>query len=178
MQELLVNTSNDGTKILLVENGILIEKYEEKPDKEKIEGNIYLGIVENVLPGMQSAFVNIGQEKNTFIHIRDIIPKVSDETGNKNEKFSKYNIKDYLKQGMPILVQVRKDSTSIKGARISTHLSLPGRFVVLMPSQNFITISQKIDKEEERERLKNIVKKNLPDGYGAIVRTSAVGKSE
>ena len=178
MQELLVNTSNDGTKILLVENGNLIEKYEERLDKEKIEGNIYLGIVENVLPGMQSAFVNIGQEKNTFIHIRDIIPKASDETGNKNEKFSKYNIKDYLKQGMPILVQVRKDSTNIKGARISTHLTLPGRFVVLMPSQNFITISQKIDKEEERERLKNIVKKNLPDGYGAIIRTSAVGKSE
>ena len=178
MQELLVSTDNDGTKILLVENGNLIEKYEEKPDKEKIEGNIYLGIVENVLPGMQSAFVNIGQEKNTFIHIRDIMPKASDETGNKNEKFSKYNIKDYLKYGMPILVQVRKDSTRIKGARISTHLSLPGRFVVLMPSQNFITISQKIDKKEERERLKNIVKKNIPDGYGAIVRTSALGKSE
>ena len=86
MQELLVNTSNDGTKILLVENGNLIEKYEERLDKEKIEGNIYLGIVENVLPGMQSAFVNIGKEKNTFIHIRDIIPKASDETGNKNEK--------------------------------------------------------------------------------------------
>ena len=178
MQELLVNTSNDGTKILLVENGKLVEKYEEKPEKEKIEGNIYLGIVKNVLPGMQSAFVDIGQEKNTFIHIRDIIPKASDETGNKNEKFSKYNIKDYLKQGIPILVQVRKDSTNIKGARISMHLSLPGRFVVLMPSQNFITISQKIDNEEERKRLKKIVKENLPNGYGAIIRTSAVGKSD
>ncbi len=178
MQELLVSTSAEETKILLVENGKLVEKYEEKPEKEKIEGNIYLGIVKNVLPGMQSAFVDIGQEKNTFIHIRDIIPKASDETGNKNEKFSKYNIKDYLKQGMPILVQVRKDSTNIKGARISMHISLPGRFVVLMPSQNFITISQKIDKEEERERLKNIVKANLPEEYGAIIRTSAVGKND
>lgn len=178
MQELLVSTSAEETKILLVENGKLVEKYEEKPEKEKIEGNIYLGIVKNVLPGMQSAFVDIGQEKNTFIHIRDIIPKASDETGNKNEKFSKYNIKDYLKQGIPILVQVRKDSTNIKGARISMHISLPGRFVVLMPSQNFITISQKIDKEEERERLKNIVKANLPEEYGAIIRTSAVGKND
>lgn len=178
MQELLVSTSAEETKILLVENGKLVEKYEEKPEKEKIEGNIYLGIVKNVLPGMQSAFVDIGQEKNTFIHIRDIIPKASDETGNKNEKFSKYNIRDYLKQGMPILVQVRKDSTNIKGARISMHISLPGRFVVLMPSQNFITISQKIDKEEERERLKNIVKANLPEEYGAIIRTSAVGKND
>lgn len=178
MQELLVSTSAEETKILLVENGKLVEKYEEKPEKEKIEGNIYLGIVKNVLPGMQSAFVDIGQEKNTFIHIRDMIPKASDETGNKNEKFSKYNIKDYLKQGMPILVQVRKDSTNIKGARISMHISLPGRFVVLMPSQNFITISQKIDKEEERERLKNIVKANLPEEYGAIIRTSAIGKND
>ena len=178
MQELLVSTNAEETKILLVENGKLVEKYEEKPEKEKIEGNIYLGIVENVLPGMQSAFVNIGQEKNTFIHIRDIIPKASDETGNKNEKFSKYNIKDYLKQGMPILVQVRKDSTSIKGARISTHLSLPGRFIVLMPSQNFITISQKIDDKNERERLKSIAQKHLPEGYGAIIRTSAEGKTE
>ena len=178
MQELLVSTSAEETKILLVENGKLVEKYEEKTKKKKIEGNIYLGIVKNVLPGMQSAFVDIGQEKNTFIHIRDIIPKASDETGNKNEKFSKYNIKDYLKQGMPILVQVRKDSTNIKGARISMHISLPGRFVVLMPSQNFITISQKIDKEEERERLKNIVKANLPEEYGAIIRTSAVGKND
>ena len=178
MQELLVSTSAEETKILLVENGKLVEKYEEKPEKEKIEGNIYLGIVKNVLPGMQSAFVDIGQEKNTFIHIHNIIPKANDETGNKNEKFSKYNIKDYLKQGMPILVQVRKDSTNIKGARISMHISLPGRFVVLMPSQKFITISQKIDKEEERERLKNIVKANLPEEYGAIIRTSAVGKND
>ena len=178
MQELLVSTNAEETKILLVENGKLVEKYEEKPEKEKIEGNIYLGIVENVLPGMQSAFVNIGQEKNTFIHIRDIIPKASDETGNKNEKFSKYNIKDYLKQGMPILVQVRKDSTSIKGARISTHLSLPGRFIVLMPSQNFITISQKIDNKNERERLKSIAQKHLAEGYGAIIRTSAEGKTD
>ena len=178
MQELLVNTSNDETKILLVENGNLIEKYEEKPDKEKIEGNIYLGIVENVLPGMQSAFVNIGTGKNTFIHVGDVISKASNETGNKNENLLKYNIKDYLKTGMPILVQVQKDSTNLKGAKVSAHLSLAGRFIVLMPSQNFITLSQKIDNEEERERLKNIVKKNLPKPYGAIIRTSAIGKSE
>ena len=177
MQELLVNTSNDETKIMLVENGKLIEKYEEKPEKERKEGNIYLGIVENVLTGMQSAFVNIGEEKNTFIHIRDIIPKASGETGNKNEKFSKYNINKYLKKGMPILVQVKKDSTHIKGARTSMHISIAGRFVVLIPSQKFITISQKIDGKEERERLKNIVKNNIPEGYGAIVRTSAEGKS-
>lgn len=178
MQELLINVSNNEKNILLVENGKLIEKYYEKEDKERLEGDVYLGVVENVLPGMQAAFVDIGKEKNTFIHIRDIIPKASLETGNKNEDFSKYSIKKYLKTGMPILVQVKKDSTNKKGARISTHLSFPGRFVVIMPDEKFITISQKIDDEKERERLKNIVKNNIEHEYGAIVRTSAINKSE
>ena len=178
MQELLVSTNNDDKKILLVENGKLIEKYEETPEQERIEGDIFLGIVENVLPGMQAAFVDIGKDKNTFIHIRDVIQKVSKETGNKNENFAKYNIKDYLKTGMPILVQIKKDSTNKKGARISTHLSIPGRFTVLMPNEKFVTISQKIDNEEERIRLKNILNESLPKNYGAIIRTSAVNKSK
>ena len=177
MQELLVDVKDNKKEILLIENGKLIEKYEEH-GQERIEGNIYIGIVENVLPGMQAAFVNIGKDKNTFIHIRDVIPKVSNETGNKNEDFTEYNIKDYLKIGMPILVQVKKDSTNKKGARISTHLSIPGRFSVIMPNENFITISQKINNEEERKRLKEIVKKNIPEGYGAIIRTSAESKKE
>ena len=178
MQELLINTTNCEKQILLVENGKLIEKYFEKQNQERIEGNIYLGIVENILLGMQAAFVDIGKEKNTFIHIRDIIPKASDETGNRDEDFSKYNIKDYLKCKMPILVQVKKDSSDKKGARISTHLSIPGRFSVIMPNENFITISQKINGEEERKRLKEIFKNNVPEGYGAIVRTSAINKDE
>lgn len=177
MQELLVDVKNNKKEILLIENGKLIERYEEH-GQERIEGNIYIGIVENVLPGMQAAFVNIGKDKNTFIHIRDVIPKVSNETGNKNEDFTDYNIKDYLKIGMPILVQVKKDSTNKKGARISTHLSIPGRFSVIMPKENFITISQKINDETERKRLKEIVQKNIPEGYGAIIRTSAELKKE
>ena len=178
MQELLIDVKNNKKNILLLENGKLTERYVEEDGQERLEGNIYLGIVENVLPGMQAAFVDIGKEKNTFIHIRDILPKVSNETGNKNENFSKYDIKEYLKAGSPVLVQVKKDSTNKKGARISAHLSLPGRFVVIMPNEDFITISQKIDSENERDRLKSIVKKCLPQGYGAIVRTSAVSKNE
>ena len=177
MQELLVDVKDNKKEILLIENGKLIERYEEH-GQERIEGNIYIGIVENVLPGMQAAFVNIGKDKNTFIHIRDVIPKVSNETGNKNEDFTDYNIKDYLKIGMPILVQVKKDSTNKKGARISTHLSIPGRFSVIMPKESFITISQKINDETERKRLKEIVQKNIPEGYGAIIRTSAKLKKE
>lgn len=178
MQELLVNVKENKKNVFLVENGILVEKYVEEEGQDRLEGDVYLGIVKNVLPGMQAAFVDIGKEKNTFIHIRDVISKVSDETGNKNEDFSNYSIKDYLKVGEPILVQVKKDSTNKKGARISTHLSLPGRFVVVMPGEKFVTVSQKIDEEKERRRLKEIVSKNIEKNYGAIIRTSAIEKSE
>ena len=93
MQELIINSDGENKQIALVENGKLIEKYDERPDMHRLEGNIYLGRVENVLQGMQAAFVNIGEEKNTFMHIKDVIPKVSNETGNKNELLSKYDIK-------------------------------------------------------------------------------------
>lgn len=179
MQEIIVNVNENGNKIVaLVENGKMIEKYEETEEHKRLEGNIYIGRVENILYGMQAAFVNIGEDKNTFIHIRDVIPKASNETGNKDEVLSKHDIKNYLRVGMPILVQVKKDSTNKKGARVSTHISLSGRFVVLMPNADFITVSQKIEDVKEKERLKKIVKANIPDGYGAIVRTSAIGKNE
>lgn len=179
MQELIINQDKENNKIVaLVENGKLIEKYEEREDQKRLEGNIYLGKVENVLIGMQAAFVDIGLDKNTFIHIKDVIPKVSNETGNKNEALSKYDIKNYIHSDMPILVQVKRDSTNKKGARVSTHISMPGRFVVLMPGQEFVTISKKIEKEAEKKRLLGIVKQNLPKGYGIIVRTSSQGREE
>lgn len=178
MQEIIINVNDKKEKLIaLVENGKLIEKYEEVENHTMLESNIYAGKVINILPGMQAAFVDIGQGKNTFIHIRDIIPRASNETGNKNEQLSKYDIKNYIKPGMPILVQVKKDSTNKKGPRVSTHINLPGRFVVIIPKAEFITISQKIENEKEKERLKDIVKSNLPKGYGAIVRTSAYGKN-
>lgn len=179
MQEIIINQDKEKNKIVaLVENGKLVEKYEEKIGQERLEGNIYLGKVENVLLGMQAAFVDIGTEKNTFIHIKDVIPKVSNETGNKNETLSKYDIKNYIRSGMPILVQVKRDSTNKKGARVSTHISLPGRFVVLMPETEFITVSKKIEKEAEKKRLLDIVKNSLQKGYGAIIRTSAQGRQK
>lgn len=176
MQELIINSDGVYKQIALVENGKLVERYEERPDMHRLEGNIYLGRVVNVLQGMQAAFVNIGEEKNTFMHIKDVIPKVSNETGNKNELLSKYDIKDYIRVGMPILVQVKKDSTNKKGARVSTNISLPGRFVVLLPDTNFITISKKITDLNKREELQKIVQEELPKSYGAIVRTSAENK--
>ena len=179
MREILVNVDEQNNKtIVVVENGKLIEKYQENYGEERLEGNIYLGKVENVLLGMQAAFVDIGKEKNTFIHIRDIIPKASNETGNKNEPLNKHNIKNYIKTGMPILVQIKKDATSKKGARVSTHINLSGRYAVLMPNSNFITISKKIEKETEKNRLLKIVKEIVPQNYGIIIITSAEEKSE
>lgn len=179
MQEIFVHQDNDKNKVVaLVENGKLVEKYEEREDIKRLEGNIYLGKVQNVLTGMQAAFIDIGEQKNTFIHIKDIIPKASNETGNKNELLSKHNIKNYIRGNMPLIVQVKRDSTNKKGARVSTHISLPGRFIVLMPNSDFVTISKKIEKQEEKDRLIKIIKENLPKGFGIIVRTSAKGKNE
>ena len=179
MQEILVNVDKQRNKtIVVVENGRLVEKYQENDGAERLEGNIYIGKVQNVLLGMQAAFVDIGKEKNTFIHIRDVMPKASNETGNKNEPLNKYNIKDYIRTEMPILVQVKKDSTSKKGARVSTHMNISGRYIVLMPNSEFITVSKKIEDIKENNRLLNIVKPIVPKGYGIIIRTSAQGKNE
>ncbi len=179
MQEILVNVDEQNNKtIVVVENGKLIEKYQENDGEERLEGNIYVGKVENVLLGMQAAFIDIGKEKNTFIHIRDVIPKASKETGNKNEPLHKHDIKNYIKTGMPVLVQIKKDSTSKKGARVSTHINLSGRYAVIMPSSEFITVSKKIENETEKDRLLKIVKEIAPKNYGIIVRTSAEGKSK
>lgn len=179
MQEILVNVDKQRNKtIVVVENGRLVEKYQENDGAERLEGNIYIGKVQNVLLGMQAAFVDIGKEKNTFIHIRDVMPKASNETENKNEPLNKYNIKDYIRTEMPILVQVKKDSTSKKGARVSTHMNISGRYIVLMPNSEFITVSKKIEDIKEKNRLLNIVKPIVPKGYGIIIRTSAEGKNE
>ena len=178
MQEILISKQEDKKIIALLEDGKLEELYEEKEETSRLEGNIYLGIVKDILPGMQAAFVDIGKDKNTFLHIKDLLPKVNKITGNKNEDLEKYNIKDYIKPNTAILVQVKKDATALKGAKISTDIHIPGRFVVLLPKDKFITVSQKIESEEERNRLIEISKKYTKNEMGLIVRTAAEGKDE
>ena len=178
MQEILISKQNDKKIIALLENTKLQEVYEEKEDKLRLEGNIYIGIIKDVLPGMQAAFVDIGEEKNTFLHIKDVLPKISKITGNKNEDLEKYNIKDYIKIGTPILVQVKKDATTLKGSKVSKNIQIPGRFVVILPQDEFITVSQKIVNIEEKERLKNIAGRIVNNKVGMIIRTSAEGISE
>ena len=175
MLEILISRDKEERKIALLENGKLLEYYVDEENSIRKEGNIYIGIVKDIVKGMQSAFVDIGTEKNSFIHLKDILDKIDESKENINPKI---DISDIIKTGQKLLVQVKKDSNLQKGARVSTHISMPGRFVVIMPNTEFITVSQKIEDQEEKERLKNIVKENLPKGYGAIIRTSAYGKEE
>ena len=179
MQELIVVQKQDLKEISILEDGILKEHYKEKEDKKRLEGNIYIGKVTDVLIGMQAAFVDIGTEKNAFLHIRDILPKKSNITGNKEEELENYKIKDYIKPNQKVLVQVKKDSNNIKGARVSTNIQIAGRFVVILPENDFITVSQKIENEEERNRLISIVESVKKDKkIGIIIRTAAEGKEE
>lgn len=175
MKEILINSQEGKKQILLVEDGKLVEKYIEDDSVLRIEGNIYIGKVENVLQGMQSAFIDIGQHKNTFIHLKDILPKV-DIT--KEHYVEDKKIKDVVKTGMPILVQVKRNFTEAKGAKVSTHISLNSRFIVFMPNTTIITVSQKITDEAEKNRLTSIATKYLPQNCGAIIRTSAQNQPE
>jgi len=175
MKEIIINRQENRKQILLIEDGNLVEKYNEDESISRIEGNIYVGKVENVIQGMQSAFINIGQEKNSFIHLKDILPKVDVKDGVQEEN---KNIKDVVKPGVPILIQVKKDFTESKGAKVSTHLSLNSRYIVFMPNTTIVTISQKIEDEKEKVRLTNIAKKYLPNNCGAIIRTSAENQPE
>ena len=176
MIELVVNKNEETKTIAAVENGQLIEIYEENKENQKArnEGNVYLGIVKDIVPGMQAAFIDIGTEKNSFIHVKDIIKQIDE----KIEKKIDTNISDVVKTNQKILVQIQKDSNEKKGARTSTHIKLTGKYVILMPNTNIVTISQKITNEKEKERLLNAIKGKLPEDTGAIVRTAAEKKSE
>ncbi len=176
MKEILIKKEAKKKDILLLEDGELKEKYTESDNTNRIEGNMYVGQVKDVLQGMQAAFVDIGLKKNTFIHLKDILPKV--DVAKEKEDFTKENVKKILKPGMPILVQVKKDFTNSKGAKVSTHLSINSRYIIFMPNTEIVTISKKIEDKNEKERLISIVKKYLPQNCGAIVRTSAQNKEE
>ena len=175
MTEIIIQTENDKKQIAFIENGKLVEYYEEDKEYRRREGNIYIGIVKDVINGMQSAFVDIGTEKNSFIHLKDILPKI-DET--KETQKNDAEIGKIVKTNQKLLVQVKKDSNEKKGARVSTHINLPSKYIALLPNTDIITISQKIEDEKEQQRLKKLVKDNLSEGNGAIIRTSAHGKEK
>ena len=176
MIEIIIDKKEDIKTIAVVENGKLIEIYEENKENkhERNEGNIYAGIIKDIIPGMQAAFIDIGTEKNSFIHVKDIIPQVDE----KIEKKIEPKIKEIIKTNQKLLVQVQKDSNDKKGARTTTHIKLTGKYVILLPKTTIVTVSQKIQDEAEKNRLIKLVKENLPENMGAIIRTGAEKKED
>lgn len=173
--ELLINVTPQETRVAKVENGMLQEVIIERASRRGLVGNIYKGKVCRVLPGMQAAFLDIGLARTAFLHLSDIV--VSDEKKNSDQEPT---INELLRDGQEILVQVVKDPMGTKGARLTTHMTIPARYLVYMPNSNHIGISQKLEDEGERDRLKGIIKGFLPEfnGGGYIVRTVAEGISE
>ena len=144
MLELIINKNGDTETICLVENGKLVEKYQdnENTKENRLEGNIYAGKVSDIVPGMQSAFVDYGDSRKGLLHLKDAIPQV-DEKNKKDEDIIDKNISDVLKSGQKLLIQIKKDSNDKKGAKVSTHISIPSKYVVFMPNTDIITISKK-----------------------------------
>ena len=169
-EEILVNVTPPETRVAIIENGVVQEVIVERTKKRGIVGNIYKGKVCRVLPGMQAAFVDAGLERAAFLHASDITSSADNA-----------NISDLVQTGSPIIVQVVKDPLGSKGARLTTHLSIPSRYLVFLPADNSIGVSQKIEDEEERTRLRKALElfvRNSELTGGFIARTAAEGVDE
>ncbi len=207
-KELVVNAIGPEIRVALLENGVLVEIYIERRDDSHITGNIYKGRIQRVLPGMQAAFVDIGLNQAAFIYVDDILndrnggatedflltrqPEENGEEGELPEESDdaetfhstlarqtkKTPIEELIREGEELLVQVARSPIGTKGARLTTYISLPGRFLVLMPTVDHIGISRRIGDEQERIRLKEIVESLRTKTYGYIVRTAGEGISE
>ena len=160
MQEIRIKVDTNEKVATLIEDYKIVERYIIK-NQDNIEGNIYSGIIKNIVPGIKAAFIDIGKEKNAFIHFEDL-----------------YKINEEIKLNKKILVQVQKNPIKQKGAKLTANIKLTGRQIVLMPKTNFITISRKIEDEDQKQRLKEIVEKHIPNGFGAIIRTSCISATE
>ncbi len=207
LKELVVNAAPHETRVALLENGTIVEVFIEREDENSIAGNIYKGRVQRVLPGMQAAFVDIGFEQAAFIYVDDVIdtpgnklyrkfeqdPDTETDTnatdpdsdslpGNHNSWKASLNqecsIESLLTEGQEILVQVSKSAIGSKGPRVTTHISLAGRYMVLMPTVDHIGISRRIEDEAERTRLKEILTSLRKNTFGYILRTQAQGVTE
>ena len=169
-QKIIVNYEQKETRVAIIEENKVVELYIERPLSQRLVGNIYKGIVENVLPGMQAAFVNIGEERNAFLYVDEIPqPKGNDLPG------GRMPIQRLLHVGEEIMVQVMKDPFGSKGARLTGHITLPGRYLVLMPGLNYVGVSRRIANQDERERLKKELEAVKTPDVGVIVRTAAEG---
>ncbi|MEN8823510.1 MAG: ribonuclease G [Glaciecola sp.] len=176
--ELLINVTPSESRVALIDNGILQEIHIERHTKLGLVGNIYRGKVSRVLPGMQAAFVDIGFDKAAFLHASDIVihNEVVDDV-NPNH-ITKKDIRELVRDGQDIVVQVVKEPIGTKGARLTTDITIPSRYLVFMPSVTHVGVSQRIEDADERERLKDIVSKFCDENGGFILRTAAEGVNE
>lgn len=183
-KQIIADVNPYEARVALLEDGQLAEIQVEMRGHERLVGNIYKGKVANILPGMQAAFVDVGLERNAFLYAGDILVDKSDfeffdETDSDIEgKLDIPNIKELLKQNQEIMVQVLKQPGGTKGARVTTHITLPGRMIVLMPTIDHVGVSRRIIDETERARLKELLTRIKPEGMGIIVRTVAEGATE
>jgi ribonuclease G len=176
--ELLINVTPSESRVALIENGILQEIHIERHTKRGLVGNIYRGKVKRVLPGMQAAFVDIGLDKAAFLHASDIAihSEVQDDVSSNH--LEKKDIRELVRDGQDIVVQVVKDQIGTKGARLTTDITIPSRYLVFMPSVAHVGVSQRIEDEQERERLKAVVEEFCSENGGFILRTAAEGVKE
>lgn len=195
MNDLIVKSSNHGVVIALLKDGKLVELHNEKSDNSFAVGDIYLGKANKVVQGLNAAFVDVGYEKDGFLHYHDLGPQIRSlnkyvrktNSGRQNKwSLSDFKLeKDISKGGIidsvltskqNVLVQVTKEPISTKGPRITSELSIAGRFLVLVPFSDRVSVSQKIKDSAEKERLKRLIQSIKPKGFGVIIRTVAKGK--
>jgi len=185
-KEIFINSSVGETRIAILEDGRLVELLTERPENERMVGDIYLGKVVNVVKGMRAAFVNIGHEQDAFLHFSDIGDTLSEyhafldleEAPNNGRLSSPRHRRPIPAEGQEILVQIIKEPISTKGCRITTELSIAGRYMVIVPNSDVVGVSKKIYSTREKRRLKKIAAALRPAGFGVIIRTVAEGKDE
>jgi ribonuclease G len=188
LSTLLINARSYETRVALVENGQCVEVYVDRHKQGPLAGNIYLGRVARVLPGMQAAFVDIGLPKAAFLYVNDVqedtylyayaLTPAEFPTQRLPRGDSAPRIEDLLREGQGLMVQVAKEPMGNKGARITSHITLPGRNLVFMPTINHVGISRRIDDEEERNRLRTVIQEMRPDKAGFIARTVSEGQDK
>lgn len=197
LKEIIVSDDEYESRAAVLENKVLTELFIERKDERYILGNIYKGKVTSVLPGMQAAFVDIGLERNAFLHVSDIalqleeygdilegensnnVPRTSRRGSIEIKRGDQPSIRDLLKKGQDIIVQVDKEPMDTKGPRVTAYITLPGRYLVYMPTVEHIGVSRRIENEAERQRLKELIDRLRPSkSHGFIVRTAAEGKGE
>jgi len=183
-REIVVHATARETRVAILEDSRLVELMHERPDERRIVGDIYLGVVEAIVPGLQAAFVDIGAEKSAFLHASDLVADEDDDDngsdgnggngkggrGRVRRRDRTYPpIQDVLQKGQELLVQVTKEPIGTKGARVTSQVSLPGRFLVYMPMSDHIGVSRKIEDREERGRLKKMAREVLREGDGGVI---------